>query len=260
MCAAANEQPHLRLQQLIAQSGTSVLNQPDQCEGWLRQACPQSAWEITLLMAALRQGVAAAMLAPNPVAPTAALRTQLIQRVQANAGLPADAAAWGVDAWAYILNVNLNAAPTQPQPQVRIPAQQQAQINVQPAYAQPQMQAQPLQAQAAAIGAQPYAQPQMVAPAQGFAQPTLNLPDVPGRICPYCGSAAPAQICPTCRRDTTARRRVCSQCGRITPSNELACLACHKHFPNEMAWKVPLIIVLFIVSIIVSAALIASNQ
>lgn len=239
MNAPANEQPHLRLRELIAQSGIGVLNQPDNCEAWLRQTCPQSAWEISLLMAALRQGAPAAMIAPNQSIAPQSLRAQLIQRVQTSSGLAADAAAWGVDAWAFILNVNLNPVPAQVQPQVR--GNPQPQINVQqPAYAQ----AQPRAAVQPYVQPQPYIQQQPIVP--------LHMPEAPGRICPYCGSPAPGQVCPACRRDTTARRRVCSKCGRITPSAEPICLGCGKRYTSDLAWKVPVIVALFIVSLILA--------
>ncbi|HLX00429.1 MAG TPA: hypothetical protein VKR82_17455 [Candidatus Acidoferrales bacterium] len=232
-----SEQPHLKIKELIAQSGLAVLNQPDSLESWIHQACPQSAWEISLLMAALRNGVPAALLNRNPLYPPQTLRAEMIQRVQTSAGLAPDAAAWGVDAWAYILGVNLNPAPAQQAVAYQQPVQQ---VNIPPqGYGQPQ--------------AQPYAQ------AQPAAQVQLNLPDVPGRVCPYCGVAAPGQICANCRRDTTARRRICSKCGRFTPSAEPACMSCGKRYTSDLAWKIPVIIVMFIVVLIISIAYFANQ-
>lgn len=230
-----SEQPHVKLKELIAQSGLAVLNQPDNCEAWLREACPQSAWEISLLMAALRNGVPAALMNRNPSYPPQSLRGGMIQRVQTSSGLAPDAAAWGVDAWAFILGVNLNSAPAQPA--VAYQPAQQASIPAQ-VYAQPQAQPQ----------VQPYAQ------AQTMPQPRLNLPEVPGRLCPYCGTPAAGQICANCRRDTTARRRVCSKCERLTPSVEPACLACGKRYMSDVVWKVPLIIAIIISALIIFIA------
>jgi hypothetical protein len=230
-----SEQPHVKLKELIAQSGIAVLHQPDNCEAWLREACPQSAWEISLLMAALRNGVPAALMNRNPSYPPQSLRVDMIQRVQTSSGLAPDAAAWGVDAWAFILGVNLNPAPAQPA--VAYQPAQQASIPAQ-VYVQPQVQPQ----------VQPYVQ------AQTFAQPRLILPDVPGRICPFCGVQTSGQICANCRRDTTARRRVCSKCGRLTPSVEPACLACGKRPLNDVVWKVPLIIAIIVSALIIFIA------
>jgi hypothetical protein len=230
-----SEQPHEKLRELIAQSGYAVLNQPDNCETWLRQACPQSEWEISLLMAALRNGVPGALANRNPAVPGQALRGELIQSVQTSSGLAPDAAAWAVDAWVFILGINLNAAPVQPAVAYQQPAQQ---INATP---------------------QVYAQPQPQIQAQVLARPQINLPEVPGRVCPYCGVAAPGQVCANCRRDTTARRRICSKCGRITPSAEPACMSCGKHYTSDLAWKIPVIIVMFIVVVIISIAYLANQ-
>lgn len=234
-----SEQPHLKLKELIAQSGLAVLNQPDSCEAWLHQACPQSAWEISLLMAALRNGVPGALTNRNLAVPGQALRSELIQRVQTSSGLATDAAAWGVDAWAFILGVNLNAPIAQQAAPYQQPVQQAGGTLQFYGQAQPQ--------------GQPYAQ------AQPIAGPQLNLPDVPGRVCPYCGVPAPGQMCANCRRDTTARRRICPKCGRITPSAEPACMSCGKRYTSDLAWKIPVIVLLFIVVVIISIAYL-SNQ
>lgn len=235
-----NDQPHLKLKELIAQSGIAVLNQPDNCETWLRQSCPQSTWEISLLMAAFRSGVPAALLSRNPSVPPQSLRSDMIQRVQTSTGLAPDAAAWGVDAWAFILAGNMNAA-VQPAANYAQPAQQ--------ANIPPQNYARPDAEMGAQTAAQPFAQPQVAQP-QAFAQPQLNLPNVPGRLCPYCGAPAPGQMCGNCRRDTTARRRVCAKCGRLTPSVEPACMACGVRPSSGLVWKIPLIIGIIIVALI----------
>jgi hypothetical protein len=252
MSTAPNEQPHVRMKELIAQSGIAVLNQPDQCEVWLRQACPQSAWEISLLMAALRAGVPAAILAPPAGTSPQQLRSDLVQRVRTGSGLAEDAAAWAVDAWAFILGVNWNAAPAQPE--VRIQPQQQPQVNVPQnvyAAAQPQPVAQ-MQAQQT-IPAQQYTQAGVVT------APIVTMPEVPGRVCPYCGTPTSAQMCVACQRDTTARRRVCPKCGRMTPSAEAACLGCARHFPNDLAWKIPVIIAVFVAAFIITLIIVANQ-
>jgi hypothetical protein len=93
-----------------------------------------------------------------------------------------------------------------------------------------------------------------VPPASLPAIVTVNLPDVPGRLCPYCKAPAPGQVCSACQRDTTARRRVCPKCGRLTPSVEPACLACGARFKNDLAWKIPIIVVIFLFVVIVTIA------
>jgi hypothetical protein len=237
-----NEQPHVKLREFVLRSGFGILNDPAQCEAWLQNSCPQSPWEISILMAALRQGVPASISARNPAAPGQILRTELAQRFQSSSGFANDAAQWGVDAWAYILGVDLNAAPVQPQPQSPAVAQHQPQP-----YVQPQYQVQP----------QNPAMPQVQIPMQTapVARPILEMPDVPGRVCPYCGAPASGQVCTSCRRDTTAPRRVCRQCGRITPLSESRCLACGKIPTNDLAWKIPLLIGIYIVVIVILVAI-----
>jgi hypothetical protein len=75
------------------------------------------------------------------------------------------------------------------------------------------------------------------------------------RLCPFCGSVAPHQICTSCKRDTTAPRRPCPKCGRLTPSNDPACWNCGATVTSEMRWKIPLIIGLFVLAFAVAIAL-----
>lgn len=74
----------------------------------------------------------------------------------------------------------------------------------------------------------------------------------PDRLCPFCGSPAPDQICASCGRDTTAPRRPCPKCGRLTPSTEQTCWNCGATFTSEMRWKIPLIIGLFVLAFALS--------
>jgi hypothetical protein len=231
-----NEQPHVKLRELVVRSGFGILNDPGQCQAWLQNACLQSPWEISILMAALHQGVPAAISGRDPSRPGQALRAELSQRFQSSSGFANDAAQWGVDAWAYILGVDLNAAPVQSRPQAQVVAQPQPQYQAQPQYPAVQQVHVPMQA----------------AP---VARPVLRLPNVPGRVCPYCGVPTSGQVCTSCGRDTTAPRRICRQCGRITPLSEPNCLACGKIPANDLAWKIPLLIGIYVVVIIILVAI-----
>jgi predicted amidophosphoribosyltransferase len=75
------------------------------------------------------------------------------------------------------------------------------------------------------------------------------------RACPFCGAPAPGQFCPACRRDTTWARRPCPRCGRMVPSLEQTCWSCGAHFRSELWWKVPLIILLFLITFVISILL-----
>jgi hypothetical protein len=46
----------------------------------------------------------------------------------------------------------------------------------------------------------------------------------------------------------------------VTPSTESVCVGCRKAFSNEMAWKVPLIIGMYILAIIVTIAILANGN
>jgi predicted amidophosphoribosyltransferase len=77
-----------------------------------------------------------------------------------------------------------------------------------------------------------------------------------GRLCPFCGAPVhTAQLCAACGRDTTAPRRPCEKCGQMIPSHERACWRCGASFKSELWWKVPLIVLLFLLAFVISAVL-----
>lgn len=85
--------------------------------------------------------------------------------------------------------------------------------------------------------------------------PAVGHPGAPrsGRVCPFCGAHAAAQLCAACGRDTTAPRRPCRECGRMVPASERACWNCGAVFTSDMWWKVPLIVFLFLLAFAISA-------
>ena len=76
-----------------------------------------------------------------------------------------------------------------------------------------------------------------------------------GRTCPYCGAAAPDAICGGCRRDTTAARRPCQNCGKVMPSADADCPHCGARFRNPLRWKIPVIVLMFLLAFALSIAL-----
>jgi hypothetical protein len=66
-----------------------------------------------------------------------------------------------------------------------------------------------------------------------------------GRVCPFCAAPAPVQMCTACGRDTTAPRKVCKTCGKMVPSADKTCWNCRAVFTSELAWKIPVIILIF---------------
>lgn len=75
-----------------------------------------------------------------------------------------------------------------------------------------------------------------------------------GRVCPFCGAPAAAQMCTSCGRDTTAPRRPCGKCGSMAPSCDRGCWNCGAGFKSDLWWKVPLIVLLFLLAFAISVA------
>ena len=73
-----------------------------------------------------------------------------------------------------------------------------------------------------------------------------------GRTCPFCGAMAAATVCAACGRDTTAPRRLCPTCGKMTPSTEPKCWNCGTKLPSDLSWKIPLIVLLFVLALVAS--------
>jgi len=72
------------------------------------------------------------------------------------------------------------------------------------------------------------------------------------RNCPFCGEVAEGDSCQSCGLPVTASRRVCTKCGKITLSQDSKCVHCGMVKPNELAWKIPLIIILFIIAFVIT--------
>lgn len=71
--------------------------------------------------------------------------------------------------------------------------------------------------------------------------------------CPFCGDlTGDAARCGGCGRNKRAARRICPGCSKQTPSSEPTCCHCKRAFGSDMAWKVPLIIAIFIAAIVLS--------
>lgn len=74
--------------------------------------------------------------------------------------------------------------------------------------------------------------------------------------CPFCGDVTgTAERCGGCGRNKRAARRSCPGCKMFSPTGEANCCHCRRAFASEMAWKVPVIIAIFLVAIALSIAL-----
>lgn len=47
-------------------------------------------------------------------------------------------------------------------------------------------------------------------------------------------------------------RKVCPACNELTPSSEPACAHCGAAFRSELAWKVPVIVLMFVLAFVLS--------
>ena len=75
------------------------------------------------------------------------------------------------------------------------------------------------------------------------------------RDCPFCGGAAAnGGQCAACGRVVTVPRRICRRCGAQTPSAERRCHACGTAQGNELRWKIPLIVTMFVAAFVLAVA------
>ena len=73
--------------------------------------------------------------------------------------------------------------------------------------------------------------------------------------CPFCGTATAAARCERCQRDPRGARRICGPCARQTPTTEPTCMHCGAGKPNDMAWKIPVIVLMFALAFALAVAL-----
>ena len=75
--------------------------------------------------------------------------------------------------------------------------------------------------------------------------------------CPFCGGAVDADQsrCTLCGRSPSVPRRVCPKCGGMSPIAEKICVHCKHAFVSDAAWKIPLIIGLFLVAFVLAVVI-----
>jgi hypothetical protein len=102
------EIPREKLKELVAKIGDSLLQDPDRCEGLLKDHCGAHRREISALVGALEERIPLELKSSWQSAMTPeAMRARLVQRLEENRGLAPDVAKWAVDAWSYALGVGL---------------------------------------------------------------------------------------------------------------------------------------------------------
>jgi hypothetical protein len=102
------EVPREKLKELVEKNGESLLQDPDRCEGLLKDHCGAHRREISALVGALEERIPLELKSSWQTAMTPeAMRARLVQRLEENRGLAPDVANWAVDAWSYALGVGL---------------------------------------------------------------------------------------------------------------------------------------------------------
>jgi tricorn protease-like protein len=100
-----NNFPQQKLREIILQYGRSLCDDPRRCEALLRDFCGQYRQEVSVLVSALKERVAADLLASPHSVPSAILLARLTKRLQDDLGLTQEAARWAVESWALALGV-----------------------------------------------------------------------------------------------------------------------------------------------------------
>ena len=108
MSSLMAEVPREKLKQLIEKNGETLMQDPDRCEGLLKDHCGAYRKEISALVGALEERIPLELKSSWQTAMTPeAMRARLVQRLEENRGLAPDVATWAVDAWSFALGVGL---------------------------------------------------------------------------------------------------------------------------------------------------------
>src|SRR5438552_825131 len=102
-------EPVEALKKIYAKHGSGIVRAPELCEASLSAECAECRKEIALLVDAVKSGAAQELC--SSAAPYDNLRPRLVQQMQDDQGLTADAAAWAIDTWRQALS---GAVPEQP--------------------------------------------------------------------------------------------------------------------------------------------------
>jgi WD40 repeat protein len=103
--APVHDLPRQKLGEIMATYGRSLCDDPRRCEGLLRDFCGQYRGEIHALVGALKERVAADLLASKDTLPHEVLLARLTRRLCDNLALSQEAARWAVESWGMALGV-----------------------------------------------------------------------------------------------------------------------------------------------------------
>ncbi len=97
--------PRQKLVEIIARFGPQLCDDPKRCEGLLRDYCGEHNREITILVAAIREGVTFELRGSQGTIPHDVLLERCAQRLRSNVGVVPHLARWSVETWALALGV-----------------------------------------------------------------------------------------------------------------------------------------------------------
>ncbi len=100
-----NELPRLKLREIVARHGQQVVTEGRRVEGLLRDYCGEYRREVSVLVMALEEHVAADLVAAPAATPREVLLARLARRLCDNLALSEAAARWAVNSWALALGL-----------------------------------------------------------------------------------------------------------------------------------------------------------
>lgn len=100
-----NELPRLKLREIVARHGQQVVTEGRRVEGLLRDYCGEYRREVSVLVMALEEHVAADLVAAPAATPREVLLARLARRLCDNLALSETAARWAVNSWALALGL-----------------------------------------------------------------------------------------------------------------------------------------------------------
>jgi hypothetical protein len=100
-----NDLPRQKLREIVRRHGVAVIENHRRCEGLLRDYCGGFRREVSVLVMALEEGVAAEMLAAPAGTARDVLMARMARRLCDHLALSEPAAMWSVDSWALALGL-----------------------------------------------------------------------------------------------------------------------------------------------------------
>jgi hypothetical protein len=105
-----NDLPRQKLKELIETYGVALCDDPKRCEALLRDLSGEARREISVLVSALREGVASDLLSFYKSTPREVLLSRLTRQLHDSLALTEEAARWAVEAWAEALGIRVTSA------------------------------------------------------------------------------------------------------------------------------------------------------